>query len=131
MEIENMKTVTVKADEYTNSIDLFVEFEVDEVILRYVTFVNPGPGGGAGPNGANMTLVNTSLINEHTLFAFPIASTFFESTNTPFKISNKIVRGTYSFSLVDADTNEESTVSSITIVMVLLFVKYKKKLLSV
>ena len=70
-EIETFNTVHLYGD-FSGSIssvrfNINIPFEVDEIILKYVNFIN---NAGDPPNGPEMSIVQTNLIND-AIFTFP------------------------------------------------------------
>ena len=119
-EIETFKTVyvTLNLTTGTASFPINVEFEVDEMVLKYFTFYNETP------NGADMGLLYTNLINNY-LISFPKASVMFETLKTSFKVPSKRVQGVYNFTVYDSVTNAIATYTNLRISFALMFIKYK------
>ena len=120
-EIETFKTIyvninlSVGADHGAN---IYVEFEVDEVVLKYVAFYNDIPDGPA------LGILSSELIGGP-IFTFPLTTAFFEQMNTPFRVASKQVNGRYNFTLTGIN-GVAYYATDLTMSLCLLFVKYKK-----
>ena len=122
-EIETFKTVYVTLDLATGtaSFPLNIEFEVDEMVLKYFTLFNDN--GVTGSDGPEMTLLYTDLLNSY-LISFPLTTVMFETLKTSFKIPNKRVQGSYNFTAYSS-TGAMASYTNITISFALMFIKYK------
>lgn len=123
-EIETFKTVYVTLDLSNNGIghyDINVEFDVDEIVLKYFTMYNDA--GAGGPDGPDMTMLATSLI-VHYLISFPKAQVMFETLKTSFRPNNRRIQGQYEFIAYDSDGGI-AVFTNLKVSFALMFIKYK------
>jgi hypothetical protein len=126
-EIENFKTVHLVGDfsgqDAVATFKLNIPFEVDEIILKYVNFINNATNV---PDGPDMSIVKTNLIND-IIFTFPLTQSFFEAFNTPFKTTTRRIQGDYEFRIIDSDPTEPPPgFTNLKMTLVFIFVKYRE-----
>ena len=123
-EIEIFKTVHLVGDfsgfgpYSTVRFTINIPFEVDEIILKYVNFIN------MGNNGPLLSIVQTNLIHD-IIFTFPITETFFEAFNTPFKATTRRIQGEYEFKISDSIDGSYAKFNNFKMTLVFVFVKYR------
>ena len=127
-EIETFKTVHLFgnfSDDPSETIfNINIPFEVDEIILKYVTFYNNAGGTPQGPDGPELCIVKSNLIND-IVFSFPLTRAFFEGFNTPFKTTTRRIQGDYEFKIVDGITGSDAEFTNFKMTLVFVFVKHR------
>ena len=129
-EIETFKTVHLVGDFSGSGPDsavifpIKIPFEVDEIILKYVNFINNINIDGDPPDGPEMSIVQTNLIND-SIFTFPLTQSFFEAFNTPFKATTRRIQGDYEFKIADGITGSDAEFTNFKMTLVFVFVKYR------
>jgi hypothetical protein len=131
--LDLIKTVTiVGAFNDTNSFQyqINVPFPVDDVIIKYLCFHNeggPDPVNGLViPDGPYLSVIRSDLIDNNVLATFPLVENFFETMNTPFRLSNSNVNNTYTFTVTDILGNI-FPFTDLDATIVLVFIKYADK----
>jgi hypothetical protein len=122
MEIAQFETLHLILDLTGGSVQkpINIPFECDEIILKYVSFIN------VIPDGAVFNVLHSNLINNDVLFVFPKTDVFLENLNTPFHC-NPHIQGEYNFRITDTN-GEQIIFTSFDICLVLVFIRYKKSL---
>lgn len=121
-EIEIFKTVqisgTIDNADHKFYSNINVEFDVDEIVVKYASAYN------ITPDGPNIGLFKSSLIN-NVIVSFPKTTTFSETMNTPFICPSKRIQGQYEFYITDINGGLITNYTLIDISLILVFIKYK------
>ena len=127
-DIETYKTVTIsyqfEENENRFNQNIFIEFQVDEIVLKYVSM---DISGGFGVN--QMFKITSELVpGDGILAVVPNVDIFHESFNIPFRNHTKNINGTYSFYIKDINNANVplGRTGLVQLSFTLLFIKWKK-----
>jgi hypothetical protein len=127
-EILTYKTYTISNvfgnNETTFTKDIFVDFEPDEIVLKYLAYSDDNTALEGGMYSLKCDMFNTE---GNVLINFPADSNFAETLDIPFKNNSKNLNGTRTFSISKLNNGaiEEVATMDLSISFTLLFVKFK------